>query len=235
MVICLSYQIMPVEKQSILFEQGKNLFLQGHYQQAFDVYDKIQDKNFVVLYNMAIISLRLHKKSQVVLLAKRAEKQARTYKEFTLIEELLEFDENDEDYDSSHDSWYEQLLKFCKKITLIIPMIFVQLLVILGLLSLIIGWYYRWYIHRKKASILIILVWLFFYCISLYKINFMQQKYGVVLKNSIILAGPDTLFYKKSDVNESMLVYIVDHSHQYYKIISNGVVGWVDSCNIELV
>jgi len=234
MMIFCAFQVMTMQNQQDLFMQGKELFMQGHYQEAFDTYQQIENKNFVVLYNMAVSCLKLHQKLQVLLLAKRAEKQASTYKEFTLIEELLKFDEDKESFD---ENWYEQFLNFLQKIILIIPMIIVQLLVLIGLLMMIIGLNYQWYRRREKISILILFIWLVLYYICSYKINFMQQQYGVILKNNTaVLSGPDSSFYKKLDLDELVLVRIVDHCKQYCKIVSlDGLVGWVAHCDIEMV
>ena len=233
MIICFTTQIQCIQEQQTLLSRGNELFLQEHYQDAFNVYQRITDKDFVVMYNMALCCLRQNKKSEAVLFSKRAEKQAKSYKEFSLIEEILKLDE---DKESAAPGWYEQLAIFCKKVILTSSILLMQIIVFIGLIFLMICWYTRWYIKHKKLSLFFLILWLFFYWIYLYKIDFIQQKYGVIIEKTIpVFAGPDASFYKKADLDESQLVAIIGQRDQYYKIKSDKLVGWIDSHHIELV
>ena len=232
-IICFTSQLQCAQDQQALLLRGKELFFQEHYQDAFNVYQRIDDKGFVVLYNMALCCLRLHQKSQALLFCKRAEKQAQSYKEFTLVEKLLDFDEAGEPVIKG---WYEQLAIFCKKVILTTPILLVQIIVLIGLIFLMLCWYFYWYKNRKMASFLLLILWLLFYYIWLYKIDFIQQRQGVVIDKTIpIFAGPDASFYKKADLHESQLVVIIGQQDQYYKMKLGQLAGWIDSHHIELV
>jgi len=226
-------QVQCAQDQQKLFVRGNELFEQAHYQDAFNVYERIIDKGFIVFYNMGLCCLRQGKKAETILCMKRAEKQASTYKEFTLVENVLHFDENKEVIGMS---WYQQITVFLKKCILIIPILLMQLIVLWSLIFLIVLWYCRWYKKYPKKSVLFLILWCMFYYIVSYKINFMQQKYGVVMEASIpVYAGPDESFYKKSDLNQSDLVAIIDQHNEYYKITLDKNIGWIDRKAIELV
>ena len=232
-IICFMSQIQCAQDPQALLLRGKELFVQEHYQDAFNVYQRINDKSFVVLYNMALCCLRLNQKTQALLFCKRAEKQAQSYKELTLIEELLELDQEQEPVAKG---WYEQLAIFCKKVILTTPILLLQIIILIGLIFLMLCWYMRWYKNRKIASFLYIMLWLFFYYIWLCRIDFIQQQQCVVIEKMIpVFAGPNASFYKKSDLNEAQLVTIIDQQDQYYKVKLGQLVGWIDSRHIELV
>lgn len=226
-------QIQCAQDQQKLFLRGNELFEKAYYQDAFNVYERIADKGFIVFYNMGLCCLRQGKKAETILCMKRAEKQASTYKEFTIVEKVLQFDENKEIIGIS---WYQRVTDFCKKCILIIPILLMQLIVLFGLIFLIVIWYCRWYKKHRKKSVLFVMMWCIFYYIVSFKIDFMQQRYGVVMEPSIpVYAGPDASFYKKSDLNQSNLVAIIDQKNEYYKIKLDKNIGWIDHKAIELV
>lgn len=220
------------EHQSLLL-QAQEHFIHGHYQDAYNLYQSLPEKGFVVFYNMGLCCLRQNKKAEALICFKRAEKQATSYKQFTMIDRLIELNEGKEPVDKK---WYEQFAIFARKCILAIPILLFQLIVLLGFIFLIIIWYMQWYRKRIVVSCLFLIVWLGIYCLSLYKINFIQQLYAVVIRESVpVFAGPDNSFYKKSDLSGSQLVAIIDQKNEYYKIKSGNFVGWVDCHTIELV
>jgi len=232
-LLCFVTQINYTQDQQKLFSRGNELFLQRKYQDAFNVYERITDKGFVVFYNMGICGLRQNKKSETILCMKRAEKQAASYKEFSLVDEVLEFNEKQEIIDKS---WSEKITTVCRKSMLALSMLVMQLIVLLGLIFLIVIWYRRFYVQHKKTSALFVMLWFVLYFILSYKINFMQKKYGVVMEASIpVLAGPDDGFYKQADLQESTLIAIIGQQNQYYKVALDKHIGWIHSQNIELV
>ena len=233
MIICMTVQIQCAQDQQPLFAHAHELFSQEKYQDAFNVYQRVQDKEFAVYYNMGLCCLRQNKKTEALLFFKRAEQKATSYKELTLIQELLDLNAG---IDAQAKGWYEQLAIFCKKVILATPIIIFQGFILLGLLLLIICWYMRWYKKNKMGWILFLIFWLIFYYTWLCRLDFMQQKYAVVMKEVVpVFSGPNTSFYKKADITESQLVKITDQRDNYYKIKLDRLVGWVEDNSIELV
>lgn len=232
-VICGITQIQCKQDQQTLFSRAQKLFTQEHYQDAFNVYQRIEHKEFVVLHNMALCCLRQSKKAEALLFLKRAEKQARSFKELTLIEELIELNE---DKEFQEKDWREQVAIFCKKSILATPILLLQGLILIGLMLLILCWYMQWYKKHSVISILFLIFWLLLYGIWSYRVDYIQTKYAVVMQPiARVFTGPDSSFNKKMDMSEAQLVTIIDKHDLYFKIKLDTIVGWVDSHDIELV
>jgi len=232
-VICGIQQIQGMSDQSILFSRAQELFSKQQYQDAFNVYQRMTDKEFVVLYNMSLCCLRQNKKTEALLFLKRAEKKAESYKELTLVQELIELNEYEELQDKN---WYKQLAIFCKKSILATPILLFQALILIALIFLIICWHRQWYKKYFGSSILLLIVWLLLYSMWLYKIDYIQKKYAVVFQEEVpVFAGPHSSFNKKTDLHESQVVTVIDRRDDYFKIKLDNLIGWIDSYTVELV
>lgn len=226
-------QITCIDDQKTSVLQAQELFLQEHYQDAFNVYQRIEEKNFVVFYNMGLCCLRQNKKVEAFLFFKRAEKKAESYKELTLIQDVIDFNNGKEHHNTS---WYDQFAIFCKKSILSIPILLFQLFILIGLIFLIVCWYKNWYRRYQRWSILCLIAWLILYGIWSYRIDFVQREHAVVMEDVVpVFAGPDSSFHKICNLHQQNLVTIISKYDTYFKIKLDHIVGWVDSQHIELV
>ena len=216
------------------FVQGNQLFMQGSYVQACDIYKSIENKGFVVLYNIAISYVYQGNLAQVIMYAKRAKKQA-NFQQLTKLYELFDAinRQANPDYEPS---WYDQFTIFLKKCILSISMLLVQILLFILLVVLMIYWYRRRYKTNVKSFLWIAFFCMIFLSLWWYKTSMMQEKIGVVTKNLIsVFAGPDESFYKKSELHESDEVIILSSQQGYYQIRAKKVIGWIHDNDIELV
>ena len=216
------------------FMQGNQLFASKNYVQACQAYQKIENKGFAVLYNIALTYLNQGKRAQAILYSKRAEKQA-NFTELTQLYDFLDYihHQNNPDYSPS---WYEQLAIFMKKCILSISMLLIQVLLLIAILVVMLCWYRRWYQINSKALLWIGLFYIVLVSIWWYKTNIMQQRVGVVTKNVIsVFAGPDESFYKKSELHEADELIIMSSRQGYYHIKAQQTIGWISDNDIELV
>ena len=215
------------------FVRGNHFFTTGRYALACDAYQNIENKGFAVLYNLGLSYMHQGNRSQAILWNKRAEKQA-NFKELTQLYDLYDcmHRQIDSDYEPS---WYEQCVLFLKKCVLSISMLLLQILLLFIIIVLMLCWYRRLLVFNKAVFCMIFL-YILLMSAWWYKTDMMQQRIGIVTKNTIfVFAGPDDSFYKKSELHESDEVMIVEIKPGYYKIHMQQVVGWIHDHDIELV
>ncbi|MBV8660929.1 MAG: hypothetical protein JO129_02180 [Candidatus Dependentiae bacterium] len=216
------------------FVHGNQLFMQQRYAQACDTYKTINNKGFIVLYNIAISYLNQGNLAQVVLYAKRAKQQA-NFQQLTQLYELFDCI-NRQAHPDYVPSWNEQLVIFLKKCILSTSMLLIQIVLFILLIVLMIYWYRRRYKTNIKSFLWIAFFCIMFFCFWWYKTTIIQEKVGVVTKNLIsVFAGPDESFYKKSELHESDEVIILSSQQGYYQIKAKKVIGWIHDNDIELV
>ena len=225
--------IFPLSNED-MFLKGNQLFAQGNYVQACDAYQAIDNKGFVVFYNLGLSYLNQGKRSQAILSGKRAEKQA----SFCQLTQLYDFFDcmNRQVNPDYSPGWYEQLAIFMKKCILSISMLLVQLSLLGAIILLMLCWYRRWYQINVKAFMFIIFCYTMLLTVYWYKTDMMQQQVGIVTKNLIgVFAGPDELFYKKCELHESDELIILSQQQGYYQVRAKQMVGWIHNNDIELV
>lgn len=226
-------QIQCVQDDVNLFLRAKELFSQEHYQDAFNVFQRIENKSFAVFYNMGLCCLRQNKKAEALLAFKRAEKKALSYQEHTLVQSVTDFAHGKESEDIS---WYDQIAVFCKKSILSTPILLFQLLILFGLIFLMVSWYRRWYEKYKVSSCIALASWFLLYFMYCYKVDEITKQYAVVIKETTpIYSGPDSSFHKQFDLEQSQLVDIMAELNGFLKIKVDNHVGWIDSQSVELV
>ena len=221
------------QQSDVLFETGNQFFEQERYTQACGTYQSIENKGFVVLYNIALSYLNRGNLSQATVYGKRAEKQA-SFCELAQIYEL--FDCIKRQIDSNYElSWHDKFIIFLKKIMLsLLSLLFIQICLLVSLVLLIILWHKR--LYRTNVAIFSFLAFFCILSLYFYKINLLQQQVGVVIKESTsMLSGPDELFYKKLELHDSDELVIVDKQNRYYQVKTKRDLGWVYERDIELV
>ena len=215
------------------FVRGNHFFTTGRYALACDAYQKIENKEFAVLYNLELSYLNQGNRAQAILWSKRAEKQA-NFKELTQLYDFYDYMHRqiDPDYELA---WYEQFVLFLKKCVLSISMLLLQIFLLFIIIVLMVCWYRRLLVLNKAFFFMI-----FFYIllggIWWYKTDMMQQQLGIVTKNVIsVFAGPDASFYKKYELHESEEIKVIGYHSEYYQIQKQQIVGWIHDHDIELV
>jgi hypothetical protein len=216
------------------FLQGNQYFITKQYASACDAYKKIENKGFVVLYNLSLSYLNQGNRVQAIIYSKRAEKKANFY-ELTQLYELFDFMHRQIDQDYSP-GWYEQLVIFVKKCILCSYVLLLQLCSLIALIFLIFCLYRRFYNTNKKFFFFV----LFFYICSIfllkYKTDIMQTQIGIVTKKLVyVFAGPDESFYKKYELHESDQVNIISKQQDYYQVRTKQLTGWIHEQDIELI
>src|SRR3990167_9478177 len=88
-IFSLSIFLPVCGQDALIFEQAQQLFEQKQYAQACKLYDRIDDKGFVVVANMALCYAQQGNAAQALLYAKRAAKQATIF-EYPCMMQLLE-------------------------------------------------------------------------------------------------------------------------------------------------
>ena len=215
------------------FLLGNKLVQEKKYSQALQTYGQVNNKGFATLYNMGICSLHEKKDAQATLFFLRAEQKG-SWKELTILYNLLHaLKKTDNGYQFT--LWRDRFALFFKKCILTVSMLLLQFLFLIILILATIYLYRKWYLLYKAMGIGIMFILLISYLMWHTKAVVMQQEQGVTIEKTVLLAGPDTSFYKKADLDENKLVIVLQEKDDFLQIKCDKLIGWININTVGLV
>jgi len=217
------------------FVQGNLLYEQGQYQQALLIYEKIENKDFSVWYNMGLSALQQDDKGYALYYFKQAQRHA-SYNQLTLLQELFDVMNHDEDPEYVK-SWLESFLNFMKKCILSISSIMIQFFLLIIVIALLVMWFSYWYKKNIKVSIALLFIWIVLQSLLIIKLTLIEQKIGIVVEKKPIpvLAGPEKSFFMKTELQPAEIVKVGVLEKGYVQISCKHCSGWVDEHDIKIV
>lgn len=218
-----------------LFTKAHENFVQGDWEGALRNYRAITDKNSVVWQNIGICYFNQQQYAHALLYWQRA------YKDCTLVQigQLCTLEQRaleKLDFKIPSRGHY-----FCKRILLIIPLIFLQTLFAIMLCCML------WTLARcwRWKEIVICdrrwLRWIFlgcFLCGGLWYANrsFFQKNQAIVVKRDVLVyAGPERTFHMVTTLRQGSSVNVIQKKHGMYNITNHSIAGWVMQDTVEFI
>lgn len=224
---------VPVNDRNI-FDQANYLFEEEKYEQACQLYQSIENKGFIVLYNMSLSYVHAGDHAHALLYAKRAEKLA-NFTQLTLLYEY--FMAMKKNVDPDYQPYFTELVAiFVKKCILSIHILLLQLLLLIFFIICIVCWHNRHDKIYKNILLYMVFFIIIFGSLWLYKNNYMHRSVGIIMQDNVAMfAGPDTSFYEKTILHKADEIVILDTDKKYYKVQAKNIIGWILNTSIELV
>ncbi|KKQ49748.1 MAG: hypothetical protein US69_C0002G0023 [candidate division TM6 bacterium GW2011_GWF2_38_10] len=226
-----------------IFFQANDLFKEGKYEEAYDLYEKIPNKSSHVHYNLGVCAYKLGKKGYALVHWRRAEKDWGFFNRAELINNIDLVLKKETPYDGNDtktpgEFTKERLNNFSNKIVSAVratPLLRLQLLF---LFLWIFAFVYLRYWYRQRQKFLIVIVF-FAIIISgmllVVRYNFDLRQHGVVVTNSVVLySGPGDNYQKLTTLTETNQVLIKGESDGFYKVKQKGIIGWLDKKTVLL-
>lgn len=233
-IFLLLSQITFASEDNKTFAQANFLFEQKEYEQACKLYQSIEKKGCIVLYNISLSYAHSGDIAQAILYAKRAEKLA-NFEQLTLLYEYYTalLKNIDPDYELS---FHARVANFVKKCILSVPMVLLQLILLIFFILCIVCWNKRENKGYKNMLLYTLFFMIIFGSIWSYKNNYMDRSIGIVISDDVcMLSGPDISFYKKVVLQKADEVVIIGADKKYYQVQAKNIIGWISDTSIELV
>lgn len=243
-IFCVSLGYLHADQgAAAIFEQANKLYKQGFYQEALYAYNRIQQKNAVINYNIGNCEFKLQNYGKALLYWRRAEREWGFGAGIELLNNICYLKDQLNGLHGKPES-AEKSDPFFKKIKSLktvfdfyirsIPLLFFQL-VFLILWILIFIFIPNW-IRKKRKMLVAGLFTLIaiFGLILVMKYAFEIKQHGVVVsKQAKLLSGPGQNYQVLTVIPEATELNIEKESDGYYKIKLNGQIGWVERASVD--
>ncbi len=229
-----------------LFTQANELYKNGDFAKAYELYLQIPDKGAAVYYNLGNCAYKLNKLGYALAYWRRAERdwgflgRDELMGNIDLVKKRLA---GASKADEQEVTVVRSVANFCKgvknsTISLIraIPLVSLQLFVLFVWLILFI--YLRYWYQRKQKFVIICFFLLQAVSASMLAIKYssLQREKLVVIKVPAPLSsGPGSNFTVLMQLPEGQEADILKESGDFYKIRVNGIIGWIDRRVIEKI
>lgn len=229
-------QAIPEEE---LFLQGNKYFLEGQFQKAREVYEKISKKNNVVWHNIGNCYHNEENYPKALVCWKRAQLGAN----FEQLGELLEQERLVlEKYNLNQNSF---VMRQIRRVVLALPQLYIQIILLFAFILFLIL-FYQLYLQKKKllqqlASmkkyfIFLILSIVILIFLLMLRAQLIQEKQGVIMQENVsVHVGPEKSFHQKLTLPTGCMVQIVDEKQDMLKITCVQGSGWISSDSIEII
>lgn len=203
-----------------LFKQGSGHLEAGNYAQALALYKQIEPKNGAVWNNMAIAAYHLNDTLHAQLYWLRAQKNTSVS---NTISHNLAFAKL-----TANTTMLECITHFCNPI-------FIQIL-FFCLFSVFLIFVVRYSKQKKYVSVSILSISCLMSGALTYQL-YQQQKnsYGLVMADSAVYIGPDTLYHVADQIQSGTKVLIDDDHAEWKHIAWNNKKGWMPSKDLETI
>ncbi len=226
------------------FDQGNQLYQQGNFDQALEVYDRILEKGFEsgeLYFNIGNSYYRLGKIGKARLAYERAQKFLKGDEALEQNQKLVQarlVDQIENPPRLFLTAWWEALLNLfnISLLTILVSVLF--------WLSLIIGGLRLYYRSRgrhgglKGIFAVVLTVFMVFSFILINKIYiFETEKYGIILDASVTLyAEPSNTGTELFVVHEGAKVRIERQNQMWFEVkLADGKTGWLQRENFEII
>jgi hypothetical protein len=216
-------------------EQARDLFMQGDWSGALQLYRLVEHKNSAVFQNIGNCYFNEGQYGQALVFWKRASVDA-GYQQLTTI-----FDEEQKAYQKLGIVAPLPWVIFFMKIILMIPLILIEIIFLFLLCNilLLLRRYWQWQKLEKREKNLFFLI--FFGCMTCVTIWYartiiLKKDQAIVVKqNVLVYAGPERTFHVVEKIQEGQLVHIIQSQYGMYQISSGSLSGWVTQDTLESI
>lgn len=224
-----------------MFFKANELYKEGKYKQAQELYAQIPNKSPHVHYNLGNCAYKLGHPGHALAHWRRAEKNWGLFNRAELLHNIDMVKKQNKPKQADEDSPLDQLKQLVDGTTNTIissvratPLFLLQLLFLLmWVLSFL---YLRYLYRRRQKAVIMFLFAANIFCGALLAIryNYEYREHGVIVaKKTDLLSGPGKNYQNLGTLGETKQVLIKGLSDGYYKVKVNGVIGWVQKEAIE--
>ena len=230
-----------------IFLQANEHYKKQEYQQAYDLYSRIEYKNPQTHYNLGNCAFKLGRLGRALLHWRRAEQDCGIFDReelltnINLVKKKLGLLESKEKKGAT-DNPFMHLIRFCKKTTSSFssfvrsaPLLLLQIMFLLlwGFLLL-----YVRYLYRRHHKIILVLL---FACVAMSgamlatKYGNLYRQYGVVVAEGRLYSGPGENYQFLGTAQEGQEGEIKRMVDDYYKVKIGSIMGWLHQKHFEKI
>jgi len=236
-VICTCL-IAQVDVQET-FVKANRLYKEGGFETAYDMYKKIPDPSYQVLYNMGNCAYKLEKFGYALLHWRRAEKEAECFNRSELLDNILLLKRNLRKVKKEKGKFFEYFIRakiYAISLVRAAPLFALQA-------SFLLLWFFLFvylrYLYKRKRKILISFLFILIALLGTvlvirYRLEF--KNYGIVVsKKAALLSGPGNNFQELGALSEASEVLIQKESDGFLKVKFYGQIGWASKKDVEKI
>ena len=227
-----------------LFVKANELYKQGDFVQAYDLYQQIPNKSAQVYYNLGNCAFKRGKLGYALWHWRKAEKQWGIFgreellNNINLVKNSLQKDKADVS-DKGQDvvlSLIERMKSSSLAFMRAVPLLYLQLLFLLIWITLFL--YLRYLYKKHQKFIIVFLFTLIAICGSMLaiKCGTKLRLYGVVVhEGAKLLSGPGETYQVLGFLAEGKEGFIYNESSGYYKVKMDSQIGWIKYGELEKI
>ncbi|MBP9764960.1 SH3 domain-containing protein [Candidatus Babeliales bacterium] len=228
--------LIHTSSDPIIFRKAQQSFIEGHWQEALDLYSSLTHKDSVVWQNMGNSCFNLQQYPHALLYWKRSYKDAgfsiQRVKALLAAEHQVYKKLNLPDLPV----WYDWLMI----LVTCIPIWLVYIIIMLCLLFLLkfMLHYWRWHelaASQRKKTVCIMMVLAIMGMIWYGHKWVFQHKAIVVKSDTFVYAGPEQTFHIVSKVGLGTVVRILEQTENMYKVTTDTTSGWLEHKNVQKI
>lgn len=237
---CLPLMANATNYQEMFFK-ANDLYKEGKYQQAQDLYQAIPNKGSHVHYNLGNCAYKLGHQGYALVHWRRAEKNWGLFNRAELLHNISMVKKHHKkpagDLDSplermkyNVDDLKSTITSFVRATPLFLLQLFFLLMWAISFLCL------RYLYQRRKKAIIILLFAANLLCGMLLAVryNFEYREHGIVVtKETDLTSGPGKTYQILTALPETTQVLIKGSSDGFYKVKVSGTIGWINKAAIE--
>lgn len=224
-----------------IFLKANDLYKEGKFDQALELYEKIPNKTSTVYYNQGNCAYKLGNSGRALVYWRRAERDWGFLNRTELLNNInlikQQFKKNMSPQETPLDgvkTFIDTVKNNVMSLVRAIPLFNFQLIF---LVMWVFSFLYLRYLYRHRQRAIIIFLFLAnVICGTLLalKYNFEFHEHGVITaKQALLMSGPGKNYQQLGQLPEACEVVIQKYSDGFYKIKIGPLIGWVDGNTIE--
>lgn len=230
----------PTNYQEMFFKANE-LYKEGKYQQAQELYRSIPNPGPHVHYNLGNCAFKLGHPGYALVHWRRAEKNWGLFNRTELLNNIAQVKKLHKNQEPEQETPVIRMKNNINGIKEAIislgramPLFMLQLIFLL--LWALSFWYLR-YLYRKRLKAIIILLFaanLFWGVLLAIRYNFEYREHGIVVtKQTDLMSGPGKSYQVLNTLPETTQVLIKGSSDGFYKVKTKGIIGWINKTALE--
>ncbi len=233
-------QVKATNYQEMFFK-ANDLYKEGKFQQAQDLYLEIPNKGPHVHYNLGNCAYKLGHNGYALAHWRRAEKNWGIFNRTELLSNIDMVKKRHKkitaDQASPLEGMRTNINEFKSALTSFVRATPLFILQFFFLLMWAISFLYLRYLYRRRQKAIIMLLFatnLFCGMLLAVRYNFEYREHGIVVtKQADLTSGPGKTYEVFSSLPETTQVLIKGSSDGFYKVKANGTIGWINKTAIE--
>lgn len=219
-----------------VFLKANDFFVKNKYQEALDLYKIIENKGPLTFYNIGICNFKLNNYFDAILNFERAKRGASfalhkdLNQKILFLQKKLGKESNNKNYSSLLNAFFDFTDSFS---TFSFQVIFALFWFLLALGCIFLKKIKKSF--RKIILLINVIIILVSGCFLFAKYYFKSHPAALIKRNTAIFSGPNSGYYKLAEGKFAELVNVCGLNGDWRKIKYNGIIGWVEAQNLEII